>query len=413
MSVKTGRVNIMEFARISKVFFLLYSSCVVALSLGQFSKIHSFGHGNIYLFDLLIIVFDFFGLVYLLKTRQLKTPAPFLFLIAFASLGTISLLFTPIKLDPLEFFTSLAYPIRFLSHAVFANVVWNFGRLGLFSHNRMYLSLILSGLFLFLAGLVQLAFLPDLEVLEPTLGWDPHKNRMVSTFFDPNFLGMYFVICLAATLAWRQSRNVHGKNKKLGLFTFITSFIFLIGIFLTFSRSAWLALAAFIFFVGLKNKAILAISASLALLAVFAVPRVQTRISGITDPQDSASFRMKSWQNTWEIIKDNWVFGVGFNAFRYAQRDHGFLDETNLDSHSGAGSDSSLLLVWAISGIFGMSIVLLVLILWIAKSLKTQNFILMGLIVSVLINSAFINSLFYPQTLMGVLLISLRDKPKN
>ena len=393
----------MKSTRIAKIFILLFCACFFSLALGQFSTIFSFGQGNLYLFDLLLACFDIFGLIYLLKLRQVRIPVTFLLMFAFVALGVISLIFTPLNLDAMEFFTALAYPVRFLCYVLFATIVWNFVRLKMFDRNRILLTIIFSGIFLFLAGLVQLVLLPDLETLDQSLGWDPHKNRMVSTFFDPNYLGMYFVICLSAVFSYRKSLTDRPAKNTYRILAYSASVVFLLGIFLTFSRSAWLALAVFIFFVGLKNRLLLASSASLVLLAIFAVPRVQTRISGITDPQDSASFRLISWQNAWKITKDNWVFGVGYNAFRYAQRDYGFLDDTNLASHSGAGSDSSLLLVWSTSGIFGLFFLLSSLLVWLSATLKNQDILSLGIIISLALNSIFINSLFYPQILIAFL----------
>lgn len=402
----------MSSMKIARIFFLLFCACFFALALSQFSVIFSFGQGNFYLFDLLIAGFDFFGLIYLLKLREVKLPTTFLLLLAFVALGTISLIFTPLNLESTEFFTALAYPVRFLCYVVFANIVWNFVQLKMFSRNQLLLTIIFSGIFLFFAGLIQLILLPDLETLDSKLGWDPHKNRMVSTFFDPNFLGMYFVICLSAVFSYFKSLTNRALANTHRIFAYSAIVVFIFGIFLTFSRSAWLALAVFIFFVGLKNKLLLASSTALMLLAVFAIPRAQTRISGITDPQDSAGFRLISWQNAWEITKDNWVFGVGYNAFRYAQRDYGFLDDANLASHSGAGSDSSLLLVWSTSGIFGLIFLMSTLLVWLYTTLKNRDLISLGTVVSLLINSVFINSFFYPQIIVGVLLTINNSSPK-
>ena len=91
-------------------------------------------------------------------------------------------------------------------------------------------------------------------------------------------------------------------------------------LFLTFSRSTWAMVAVMVFIYGVfKSRKILLLSLVLGFLAYFAVPRVQTRISGITDPADSAQFRLVSWKNTLEIAKDNLFLGVGVNSFRYAQ----------------------------------------------------------------------------------------------
>lgn len=422
----------MKQTKTHKLFFLLFCGCIFALSLGQFSKIITLGQGNIYLFDILIALFDFVGLLYLARVRQLKTPLPLIFLLGFVALGTVSLVFTPLALEPSEFLTALAYPIRLLFYVLFALVITNFCRLKAFKLDQINRVIIYSGLFLFVVGIMQLILLPDLETLDPALGWDPHKNRMVSTFFDPNFLGMYFVICLATAfkLAHRSttssdrqktlypaisdgnpligssvSHNIIKPGQVLMMEQYLYSAIFLLGIFLTFSRSAWLATAVLLFFVGLKNKTILLIATIIILLAVFAVPRVQTRLAGITDPQDSAGFRLISWQNTWEIIQDNWVFGVGYNAFRYAQQDYGFLDDSSISSRSGAGSDSSLLLVWATSGILGLMFVTGFFVAKVTQDIKYTDLTTEGLVFALLLNSIFINSIFYPQIIVVALLV--------
>ena len=382
--------------KISKLFFPLFVVCIVALSLGQFSVIYKFEGGSLYLFDIMIALFDVIGFVYLLAVRKvLKVELPVFLLLVFGAFGAIALAFTPLTLELSELAVSASYLIRFISYVFFGFVVGNLLRLDVFQTHKINGVIIYSGLFLFITGLILLIFLPDLEVLNPLLGWDPHKNRMVSTFFDPNFLGVYFVVCLAMVL------HTTILSQKLRVATLV---IFLSGIFLTFSRSAWLATAILILFAGLRRKALLIVSTAIILLAVFAVPRVQTRISGITDPQDSAQFRLVSWKNTWEITKDNWITGVGYNTFRFTQRDYGFLDDVNLASRSGAGSDASLLLVLATTGVFGFFCFTGFFTLNLLKAIEQHDLVTTGLITALLVNSLFINSLFYPQIVVVILL---------
>lgn len=386
--------------KLARLFFPFFVLCLFTLSLGQFSVIYQFNEGSIYLFDILIALFDLTGIVFLLSTRRsLKIPLPILLLTIFCILGAISLAFTTQNLEPVEFLISASYLGRFFSYVIFAFVAWNLVKLEIFQVDKIQRVLIYTGLFLFVAGLFQLIVLPDLETLDPSLGWDPHKNRMVSTFLDPNFLGMYFVISLSLSLKQRL------LSKKHLPMSYLPTIIFFIGIFLTFSRSAWLATSVLLFFTLLRKKVLLLISLAIVLLAVFAVPRVQTRISGVTDPQDSASFRLISWQNTWEIAKENWVFGVGYNAFRYAQRKYGFLDESTLAVRSGAGSDSSLLLVLATTGIFGFTFFAGFFVSTLLPAVKRRDLITAGLILALLADSVFINSLFYPQIIVATLVV--------
>lgn len=386
-------------SKLARFLFPLFILCLSTLSLGQFSVIYKFNEGSIYLFDALIALFDLIGIVYLLSIKKsAKIPLPILFLVAFCALGASSLAFTPLNLEPTEFLISVSYLVRFFSYVIFALVTWNLIELRVFQVDKIQRAIIYTGLFLFVAGLIQLILLPNLETLDPTLGWDPHKNRMASTFFDPNFLGIYFVICLALSLKQRI------LPKKFASISYLSTIIFLTGIFLTFSRSAWLATSVLLFFALLRKKSLLLVSLAIVLLAVFAVPRIQTRISGVTDPQDSASFRLISWKNTWKVAKENWVFGVGYNAFRYAQKEYGFLDDSNLTARSGAGSDSSLLLVFATTGVFGLTFFAGFFVSTILTALKHIDPITVGLILALLIDSLFINSLFYPQIVMTGLL---------
>ncbi len=390
----------MDQHRVGQFLFLVFTLCIFTLSLGQFSVIYTFGQGSVYLFDTVIAFFDLFGCLYLTKFGQLKIPLPIISLLTFVALGLISLMSTPLNLEILEFVTALGYSVRFLSYLLFATTIWNFIRLGIFQTDKIYRAIIYSGVFLFVAGVLQLIILPDLETLNPLLGWDPHKNRMASTFFDPNFLGMYFVICLATVLKFIHAPSIGHLPDKRALTHNLSIMLFIIGIVITFSRSAWMAAAILLFFALLKKKTLLLVSLAIAGLAIFAVPRIQMRISGTTDPQDSASFRLISWQNTWKVIQDNWVFGIGYNAFRYAQRDYGFLDNNASSSRSGAGSDSSLLLVWATSGIFGLCFFVCFLISVSLRAVKHSDLATVGLVTALLVDSLFINSLFYPQIII-------------
>jgi hypothetical protein len=89
---------------------------------------------------------------------------------------------------------------------------------------------------------------------------------------------------------------------------------------------------------------------------------------------------------------------VGFNAYRYAQRDYGFLEEERWQlSHAGAGADSSLLFVLATTGILGLGAYLKIWLKVLEKSGSKKNRLLVLTVLGVLLShSLFLNSLFYP-----------------
>ncbi len=371
----------------------LYYLTLASLVLGQFASFSKSDGTNLYIFDVLVFVTAFVTTIYFLGVqKKFKISVPFCYLLGFVFIGTVSLFLHSYKYSIDQLAVSYFYIVRFVSYILFATAIFNLVLSKKMTSNEIYNSIVLSGIILVALGLIQLILLPDFEQLDPVLGWDPHKNRLTSTFFDPNFIGAYLVMCVTI---------VAETAKKINLKSALVLIILLTGIILTFSRSAWLMLAIFVLVYGLaKNRKLLFVSLLIMFLAYYSVPRIQTRISGTTDPADSAHFRLTSWSNTLKIIKDQPILGVGYNTLRYVQKDYGFTDEDTFLKHSASGSDSSLLFVWATSGIVGLC-------LFLAGIFgKDSGFLYKSMIIALLVESQFINSLFYPQ-IMFVWMITL------
>jgi len=382
-----------------KVLFYLTLS---ALSLGQFVAIGRTGESKFYIFDIFVLVFAVYGLIYFLSVKKsFKLPKTSYLFLLFTLSATISLVLALPNFEGVEIAVGTLYLIRWISYLLSSLVVFNMVDKKILTWEMFENVVIYSGLFLAVVGFIQILVLPDFTKLDPSLGWDPHKNRLASTFFDPNFVGAYFVICLTILLDKLFSK----KDFKPAFFLVI-----LVALFLTFSRSGWGMFGVVILVYGIfKSRSLLLVSLFVAFLAYFAVPRIQTRISGLTDPSDSASFRLVSWKNTWEIVEDYPLFGVGFNTFRYVQKDYGFLDVDTFLTHSGAGSDSSLLFVLATTGIFGLVFYLSGLVFPAISAFskkKGEWLVVISLVLGFLLESQFINSLFYPQ-IMFVFLTTL------
>ncbi len=369
-----------------------YYLCLAALVLGQFSLLDKSGDTGLYIFDFLIMSFAVLGLVSFLLSKRLELSKNYLPFFIFVLIALVSLIAAGSRFNLQEIFVGGLYFIRYVSYLLAGLVIFIMLKRGIISREELFNSVIISGLFLSFAGIVQLIVLPDFTVLDPSLGWDPHRNRLASTFFDPNFTGAYLTICLL--FLWEK----YAIEKRFSIFIAVSNLVIIVSLFLTFSRSAWLMLAIVIFIYGIfKSKTLLFSALVIAFLAYFAVPRVQTRITGATDPADSASLRLVSWKNAFEIAKDNLWLGVGFNTYRYAQRDYGFLEIDNTATHSGSGADSSLLFVLATTGIFGLAVYLFSLLKPIFEN-RSKVFYL-ALVGSLLVDSLFINSLFFPQIL--------------
>lgn len=411
---------------------LLIYSLIFSFCLGQLGRLSFFGGAvNVYVWDAIVALLL---IVWLLRKflveQEFKLPPFWLPLVTFSLIALISLINGSRWLTGSEVLVSAGYWFRWIAYAGVYFVVNDLIRKMPNAKRQMANALVLSSMILAILGFIQLAVFPDLSELDPPLGWDPHKNRLVSTWLDPNFLGAYFVLCVSLLIGnlffllqgKKDSRgSEEGFSRMLSLVA--VGCLLIAGLLLTFSRSAWGMFAVVLGVFGiLKSRKLLFLMVLMFFSAYFFVPRVQTRISGITDPADSAHFRLISWQRTFEIIKKYPVLGVGFNAFRYAQERAGFFRTSRgvpvESGHAGSGSDSSILLVWATTGAFG-----LLSYLWLCGSIIWRSFkqyrnnklrqvttsynkflslALLAALLGLAAESNFINSLFYPPILFWI-----------
>ena len=247
-------------------------------------------------------------------------------------------------------------------------------------------------------GLLQLLVFPDLRLLE-RFGWDPHLNRLVSSLIDPNFTGGLIVLFTVVSL----SLYVFTKNT----FYLILSLLFIITLILTFSRSAYLALMTAIIAIGIiKSPRLLLALLLVFLLLITAVPKSRERVISAFTLDETAQSRIESWRLAYSIFSDNYLFGVGFNTFRYAQIKSGTFTVDNPEGgHSGSGADSSILLVAATTGIIGLLSFSLFLAAIFKGALEGvgKNYlklISLASIASLIVHSQFVNSLFFPQIMV-------------
>ncbi|PIS21624.1 hypothetical protein COT51_01805 [candidate division WWE3 bacterium CG08_land_8_20_14_0_20_41_15] len=381
-----------------KITKILLLSLVLSLTLGQIARV-SVASAVLYFSDFLILILIFWSVLFFVtSSRKLYVPKVFLLVFLFCLIAFISLLFSLNRLAFGSFLVSSLYLIRFVLYAMSGLLVSNYLRIEDFKDDLLKW-ITLSGLLLSIFGFFQLIFLPDFSILDPSLGWDPHKNRLAATFFDPNFTGAYLVIAFVLSFGQR--------IKNLWVTTVLRGII-LLGIFLTFSRSAWgmLGIALFTLLLFSKRKIyekalFFLFIAFLAFASYRLIPRVQTRLTGITDPSDSARFRLISWKNTLGFVKDNPIIGVGFNTYRFAQERKGLFDITNpLGGHSGSGADSSLLLVLATTGVIGFISYISIHLFSIFRGIQEKAPPFLAISFSLLAESNFINSLFYAPILL-------------
>jgi len=383
----------------SKVLILLY--CYIAVfPLGQLTRlplpIESFPEIHLYLTDILIalLVSAWFGGKLIRKEKFAKPPL-WVPISLFSLICLASLAFNAPLLSSGEVVVAFLYLIRWLVYAGIYFVVYDLTKnLKLKTKNLLSL-LVIVGLVTAVFGLLQYLFLPDTRFLEK-YGWDPHYYRVIGTFLDPGFLGLIFVLSLIIVVVKIfQEKKLRKKLIGVGVIIYLA-------LALTYSRASYLAYSLAMGITAWRQRStkFAFFVLIIGIVTIFLLPRPGGE--GVRLERESTiRARILNWQQSFAIIEDNLLFGVGFNTYRYIQDKYLAWPEGELEiSHAGAGADSSLLFVLATTGIFGLGAYLWIwikaLVLSLKKINKPQNQIALASILAILIHSFFVNSLFYP-----------------
>ena len=334
----------------------------------------------------------------------------------FVGISILSLVVNLNNLTPEEGLISALYLIRWIFYALLIFVVKEFDEK--FKKKIIHLMLVGGGLII-LGGFLQYFLYPDLRNLYYA-GWDGHLYRMFSSFLDPNFAGsfftLYFILALGFYFPARGWSAFGGKTKQKIMIAVLA--LSVMAILLTFSRGAFVMFFAgsFTFLVLQKQKKLIAGLLLLFVLSFILVSKTGLQSEGTNLLRTaSGEARADSLKNAITIFKDHPVFGVGFNSYRYAQRSYGFINEEKLPIHSGAGTDNSFLFVLATTGVVGFIAFLFLIYKILALSFVSvgKNPIALVLFVSLtslLFNSLFINTLFYPPIMLWMwILIGLTE----
>lgn len=323
------------------------------------------------------------------------------------------------RYDGRELFGGTLYIIRWIEYAALFFITTDFVRRQS-SAWRVVVALVWTGVALSLLGFLQLRIFPDFSFMAPQ-GWDPHIGRLLSTWFDPNFLAGYLAALISLTLSVALIRG------RRGLWWWMATAVMTLAIVLTYSRSGYVALAIGVGLVTMiRSRALLYLGLLGLVTTILFVPRVQERVIGIRSIDETAQLRIVSWQNALGIIGDHPVFGVGYNLYREAQLQAGILKDPTI--HSATGSDSSLLLVMATTGVVGL-IAYVWLLLALAREAWRTAFLKelspewravgLGTVASfaaLLVHSQFVNGLLYPHLMQFIWMMAavvVMVRPEN
>jgi O-antigen ligase len=385
----------------------LWIAFIVSLLAGQLGGFTIVPGITVYLHDVMLMCLLLGSIILIYRKNTFHTPRLLYPALAFVGAGFISLVAQVGQFSLLELAQSSLYLLRFATYA---------GLYVVLSQSIISPVLILGGLMslgigIAGIGLVQFVVFPSLADFI-YLGWDPHYYRVFATLLDPNFTGIVLVMSVFLCLgilrfgvpAWR----------KIAATGVMLSFIALI---LTFSRSSYLA-----FVVGLAVWVILEkkwILGGLITFLFIALVVFMPRPGGDTlrlDRLDSTLARFGNWKESVNLFIKKPLWGYGFNTLRFVQKPAGEGPMYSpVFSHALAGVDNSFLLVLVTTGLVGFVPFLWLLAAMIQKqreptisAAKTYMFLPQVSILSVVslsVHSLFVNSWFYPWSLLWVFIL--------
>lgn len=382
---------------------LIYSFFIV-FPFGYLLRYHLAPNVSVNLMDGAVLLLGLAGLLnFEIVKKAFIENKFFRFQVLFITAGFVSLLINVLLYKDINIATAALYSIRYFALVLLLPTGSMISKINV---RRLFL---FSGALFLVFGLLQYLFVYDLRPFT-YLGWDDHLYRLFSTFLDPNFAGLYYVIFFFFLLFDISKRNF----KKSYIQIFLAFFTF-VAVYLTYSRSAMLALAC-----GLVTLLILRgktkfIFFTILLLVFFLFLFKDSTIEGSNPLRTlSSSNRIASLNQASSIFVKNPVIGVGYDSFLYAQLRYSTRSLAGtMKSHADAGTDNSLMFVLATTGFVGFTF-FIISYLKLSKELINENDFgkyLLSIIVSLFVGSMFINALFYMPIISWLfILISFRKR---
>lgn len=424
LSVAGGTLTLFSIAWFVRLPRLALSFLLLSLVTGQLIRLPLPGQGGGLLpSDLAVVVILIIAGIRIIFKKPIKTKTPsvarfiFLLIIPFISWSLFTLFLRASSLGISHTAIAFSYWLRLSANLLLLPAL-------VFLLNTQSLSRLVARRFnvasglIILIGLIQLAFFPDISMLAKA-GWDPHQSRLVSTWLDPNFLGIFLVLILPLPSLW----SSRWRYPALILIT--------LSLMATQSRSALLAagitalvlspLALHWYFRRPNARQVMTIISLIGLsLAIIATILffLGPRLSGLLTLDATVELRLASLSNGWRIVTDHPFLGVGYNAYQFASGNG--TSAANYSIHSRAGADNSLLTIWATTGIFGLSLFLLpwsyLLCFFFVRLLRHSDArALVGLfgISALFAHSQFINSFLYSHLLIALAIIIALIIPRS
>lgn len=263
----------------------------------------------------------------------------------------------------------------------------------------------------FIIGIFQY-FSPEFAMPGKWVDADEYQlsRRIYSTFFNPNIFGFYinFIILIVC-------ENLDFKKINLEWIVFFTGILCL---FFTFSRTSWISLIIALLIGSIFNKKYLkfALVISIAIFGLDTILGVGRMDPGRAAEDSSLMYRLEIWKACIEIIKDNFIAGIGFGTLFKHISQYSNVVKTNIEH-----CHNLYLQIFTETGIIGFSIFLSILYkmvkkLWIKiNSQNNATWITALTVLAMTMIHGMVDSVFFtPQILMILSIyagtLSLTDK---
>jgi O-antigen ligase len=347
--------------------------CFFSFFIGQIFRINLFGV-SFPLLDISIVLLSIFNFIHHFKNKTLKITNKHFFY--FCLYSWVLLLFSYFRFQAFSL-NSLFYLIRLtclLSLFIFPLKIKQK------QHNLFYLFIIANIIF----GFIQYFFWPNFTYFDVNQ-WDPHLYRLVSTFFDPTFTGLIYLLFFIKIYF----------EKKIPYRWFLLVITYL-AIALTYSRSTYLSFIVAFAFISFSIKKIRPFLISLIIITVtiFCLPR-QPGEGTKLERSSSITAKIENYQQGINMFSKHPILGIGYNNIPILRQNN------DPQSHANSGFDSSILTLLVSTGIIGTSLFLL----GGKKYYQSTNLSHKTLIWVILTHSLFANSLIYPWTILALIFL--------
>lgn len=373
----------------------------LGLLLGQLGRVEITPSIAIYMHDVIIACYLVFQIPLLWKQRKkvqsLTLVRPILLV---GGICAISLLLNSYRFAISDLIVGLSYLVRFLMYSVLYVVV----RLDKRTARYWLTWLFVLGVGYAVLGIMQLSVYPDLRNLS-YMGWDPHYYRVFSTLLDPNYLGLLFIFSFLS--------GVYGmSNLRKKSWSIAGLSVIFIALLLTFSRSSYLAaVGGFFAYIILSKKCKLIFVLIAVCLVMLFVPAIGGESTGLFR-QVTALARISNWQEGIQLFFDSPIIGYGFNMVKALPHTAPTLMEGAL-ARSASGYDNSVVFILVTTGIGGFIMFMCLGIRLVQlgrmvmhKGNKELGSVYLSVLIALCIHSTFLNTLFYPQIMIYLWLLT-------